>query len=51
MAQACGAWAERIERTEDFAAAFERARAAGRPALLELITDARQITPAMRLAD
>ena len=52
-ADGAGLWrlAERIERTEDFAAAFERARAAGRLALLELITDARQITPAMRLAD
>ncbi|PWK37493.1 thiamine pyrophosphate-binding protein [Cupriavidus plantarum] len=51
MARACGAVAERIERTEDFPAALERARAAGQPALIELVTDPRQITPAMRVAD
>jgi len=50
MAQACGAWAERVERTEDFAPAFARAQAVGRPALLELMTDPLQITPAMRIA-
>lgn len=51
LAQSFGAHGERVERTEDFAAAFERARASGRPALLELRTDPRQITPAMRLPD
>ncbi len=51
MAKSCGAWAERVERTEDFAAAFERARQAGKPALLELLTDPLQITPAMRVSD
>jgi acetolactate synthase-1/2/3 large subunit len=35
-AQAFGAHGEAIERTEDFAPAFERALEAGRPALLEL---------------
>jgi acetolactate synthase-1/2/3 large subunit len=50
LAKACGAFAERVEKTEDFAAAFERAQAAGRPAVLELMTDARQITPAMWVA-
>ncbi|WP_041679580.1 thiamine pyrophosphate-binding protein [Cupriavidus necator] len=51
MARSCGAWAERVERTEDFAAAFERARQAGKPAVLELVTDPLQITPAMRVSD
>ena len=51
MAQSCGAWAERVTQTEDFAAAFARAQAAGKPAVLELVTDPRQITPAMRIAD
>ncbi|SDC98186.1 acetolactate synthase-1/2/3 large subunit [Cupriavidus sp. YR651] len=51
MARACGAWAERVEKTEDFAAAFERARNAGQPAVLELMTDPLQITPAMRVTD
>jgi acetolactate synthase-1/2/3 large subunit len=36
---ALGCHAERVERTEDFAAAFERARASGRAAVIELITD------------
>ncbi len=51
MARACGAWAERVEKTEDFAAAFERAQRAGKPAVLELVTDPLQITPAMRVTD
>ena len=51
MAQSFGAYGERVERTEDFAAAFERTQASGRPALLELRTDPRQITPAMRLPE
>ncbi|QGZ65204.1 thiamine pyrophosphate-binding protein [Paraburkholderia acidisoli] len=50
MAQAFGAHAERVERTEDFAAAFERAQQAGKPALIELRTDPLQITPVSRLS-
>ncbi|WP_414447378.1 thiamine pyrophosphate-binding protein [Burkholderia sp. 22PA0099] len=49
MARAFGAHAERVARTEDFPAAFERARQAGVPAVIELRTDPRQITPANRL--
>ncbi|MEJ7929968.1 thiamine pyrophosphate-binding protein [Ramlibacter sp. AN1015] len=51
LARACGAHAERVERTEDFADAFARAQAAARPALLHLRTDPRQITPALRLVE
>jgi acetolactate synthase-1/2/3 large subunit len=51
MAESCGAYAELVETTEAFAAAFERASNAKRPALLELRVDPRQITPQMRLAD
>jgi acetolactate synthase-1/2/3 large subunit len=51
MAQSCGAYAELVETTEAFPAAFARARDAGRAALLELRVDPRQITPAVRLAD
>jgi acetolactate synthase I/II/III large subunit len=51
MARAFGAHAERVERTEDFAAAFERAQRAGVAALIELRTDPPQITPANRLAN
>jgi len=50
MARAFGAHAERVERTEDFAAAFERAQAAGVPALIELLTDPLQITAVSRLS-
>jgi acetolactate synthase-1/2/3 large subunit len=39
LASAYGAYGELVERTEDFAAAFERAKQAGRPALLELRVD------------
>lgn len=49
LAQAFGAYGERVERTEDFAAAFERAQASGKPALIELRTDPKQITPVARL--
>ncbi|WP_022726774.1 thiamine pyrophosphate-binding protein [Fodinicurvata sediminis] len=38
-ARSFGAFAERVERTEEFLPAFERARNAGRPAVLELIQD------------
>ena len=49
LAHAFGAFGEVVERTEDFPDAFARAQAAGIPALLELRTDPRQITPALRL--
>lgn len=44
MAEGLGAHAERVTRTEDFAAAFTRARDSGRPALIELVTDPEQIS-------
>lgn len=49
LAQSFGAYAERIEKDEDFATAFERAKNSGKPALLELCTDPAQITPQARL--
>ena len=49
LARSFGAYGELVESTDAFAAAFERARASGLPALLELRTDPRQITPAMRI--
>ncbi|HXF98563.1 MAG TPA: thiamine pyrophosphate-binding protein [Gaiellaceae bacterium] len=51
LAEAYGAYGERVERTEDFADAFERALAAGRPALLELPVDPERISPRVRLSD
>jgi len=50
LAQSFGAFAERVESTGDFAAAFQRAMAAGRPALLDLRVDPAQISPTFRLA-
>jgi acetolactate synthase-1/2/3 large subunit len=44
LARAYGAHGEVVERTEDFAAAFERARAAGKPALIEVRIDPEIIT-------
>lgn len=45
LARAYGAHGERVEDAAEFPAAFERARAAGTPALIELITDAEALTP------
>lgn len=45
LAKAYGAYGERVERTGEFPAAFERAVNAKRPALLELMVDAEAITP------
>jgi acetolactate synthase-1/2/3 large subunit len=50
LARACGAAAEQVAATQEFPGAFQRALAAGRPALLELIVDPNQITPDQRLA-
>ncbi|MCD1618596.1 thiamine pyrophosphate-binding protein [Salipiger marinus] len=44
MAEGLGCYAERVTRTEEFAPAFERARASGQPAVLELVTDPEQIS-------
>jgi acetolactate synthase-1/2/3 large subunit len=51
LAEAYGAHGEVVERTEDFAPAFERARAAGRPALIELRLDPEAITPSQTLSE
>jgi acetolactate synthase-1/2/3 large subunit len=44
LAQAYGCHGERVTETEQFAGAFERARAAGTPALIELVIDPQAIT-------
>ena len=49
-AEAFGAHGERVDKTEDVEAAFERAVAAGRPALRELRIDPEAITPGTTLA-
>jgi acetolactate synthase-1/2/3 large subunit len=51
LAQAYGGHGERVERTEDFEAAFERALASGKPALLDLPVDPERISPRVRLSE
>jgi acetolactate synthase-1/2/3 large subunit len=50
LARAYGAHGEVVERTEDFAPAFERARSAGTPALIELRVDPEAISPRTTIA-
>jgi acetolactate synthase-1/2/3 large subunit len=50
-AEAFGGHGEVVERTEEFAPAFERAVAAGRPALIELRVDPEAITPRLTLTE
>jgi len=49
LARSFGAFAERVETTAQFPAAYQRARAAARPAVLELRIDPAQLTPGFRL--
>jgi len=49
LAQSFGAWAERVETTDAFAGAFERARGAKGSAVLELRVDPNQLTPDRRI--
>jgi len=49
LAQAYGVYADKVETTETFPEAFERALKTGRPALLELCMDPGQITPEKRI--
>ena len=46
---AFGGYGERITRTRDFLAAFRRAVASGKPAILHCITDPEAITPSQSL--
>ena len=49
-ARAFGGHGETVERTADFAPAFERASASGKPAIIELKIDPDAITPATTLS-
>jgi acetolactate synthase I/II/III large subunit len=51
LARSYGAHAERVERTEDFGAAFERSLASGKPAVLELPVDPERISPRVKLSE
>jgi acetolactate synthase-1/2/3 large subunit len=49
-ARAFGGHGEKVERTADFAPAFQRAAASGKPAILELKIDPEAITPSATLS-
>ena len=49
LARDFGGFGERVESTEDFAAAFERALVSARPAILHCIVDPRALTPTSTL--
>ncbi len=49
-ARAFGGHGERVDRTEDFAAAFDRAAASGRPSIIHCLVDPEALTPARSLS-
>ncbi|TWG93315.1 acetolactate synthase-1/2/3 large subunit [Mesorhizobium sp. J18] len=51
LARAYGGHGETVEKTEDFAPAFERSRASGKPAIIEIKLDPEAITPTRTLTD
>lgn len=51
LARAYGCHGETVARTEDFAPAFERATAAGKPAVIDLHIDPEVITPKATLSE
>ncbi|UNK39204.1 thiamine pyrophosphate-binding protein [Shinella sp. H4-D48] len=51
LAIAYGGHGETVEKTEDFAPAFLRARASGKPAIIEVKLDPEAITPMRTLSD
>jgi acetolactate synthase-1/2/3 large subunit len=51
LARAYGGHGETVEKTEEFAPAFERARKSGKPAIIEVKLDPEAITPTKTLTD
>jgi acetolactate synthase-1/2/3 large subunit len=51
LARAYGGFGERIECTDEFAPAFERALASGKPSILHCIVDPQALTPTATLDD
>jgi acetolactate synthase-1/2/3 large subunit len=51
LARAHGGHGEKVERTADFAAAFERAVASSKPAIIEVILDPEAISPSATLSE
>src|SRR3954466_11611849 len=49
LARDFGGYGERVDRTEDFPPAFERALQSGQPAILHCIVDPQALTPTMTL--
>ena len=50
LARAYGAYGERVETTEEFLPAFERAKAAAAPAIIELVLDPDALSPGLTVA-
>ncbi|MDQ0320973.1 acetolactate synthase-1/2/3 large subunit [Pararhizobium capsulatum DSM 1112] len=50
LAVAYGGHGETVEKTEDFAGAYERARASGKPSIIEIRLDPEAITPTRTLS-
>jgi acetolactate synthase-1/2/3 large subunit len=51
LARACGGFGATVERTEDFAPAFDEAQASGLPAIIELKIDPEALTPTSSLSE
>jgi acetolactate synthase-1/2/3 large subunit len=51
LARAYGGHGETVLKTDEFAAAFERAKASGKPAIIEIKLDPEAITPTKTLSD
>ncbi|MET0748232.1 MAG: thiamine pyrophosphate-binding protein [Rhizobium sp.] len=51
FARAYGGHGETVRATADFAPAFERARASGKPAIIEIVLDPQAITPTRTLSE
>jgi acetolactate synthase-1/2/3 large subunit len=51
LADAYGALGLRVEHTRDFEAAFDKAAASGKPAVIELMIDREALTPAQTLSE
>ncbi|MFS8111721.1 thiamine pyrophosphate-binding protein [Rhizobium jaguaris] len=51
FARAYGGHGETVKTTEEFGPAFERARASGKPAIIEIILDPEAITPSRTLTE
>jgi acetolactate synthase-1/2/3 large subunit len=51
FARAYGGHGETVKATEEFGAAFERARASGKPSIIEIVLDPEAITPTRTLSE